>query len=57
MNEGYGNAAWEIFVYSSYIIVSLILIIYIFYSIKTRNKSLQEMNDEGFFQNENQKNN
>ena len=57
MNQGYGNIGWEIFVYSSYIFVALCLLLYVFISIYSRKKTLQDMHDEGFFQNINHENN
>jgi heme exporter protein D len=51
MNQGYGNIGWEFFVYSSYIFVALSLILYVFISIISRRKTLKDMHDEGFFQN------
>ena len=51
MNSEYGNTGWQIFVYSTYFIVSLSLILYIFLSIYSRKKTLKAMYDEGFFEN------
>ncbi|BBH51896.1 hypothetical protein [Fluviispira sanaruensis] len=56
MSESYGNIGWQIFVYSSYIVVALSLVIYVILSISSRNKSLKDMNEEGFFQDNNCKN-
>lgn len=51
MNSGYGNAGWQVFVYSTYFIVAISLLLYVFMSIYSRKKTLKEMQDEGFFQN------
>ena len=56
MNQGYGNIGWEFFVYSSYILVAVSLILYIFISIYSRKKSLKSMHEEGFFQYSNTEN-
>jgi heme exporter protein D len=56
MNQGYGNIGWEIFVYSSYILVAVSLIFYIFISVNSRKKSLKSMYEEGFFQTSNTEN-
>lgn len=57
MNQGYGNISWEFFVYLSYIFVAIILIFYITISIMSRKKSLNNMSEEGFFQNIQSENN
>ena len=57
MNQGYGNIGWEFFVYSSYIFVALSLILYVIISINSRKKTLKNMRDEGFFQNNDHENN
>ncbi len=49
MESGYGNLGWEVFVYSTYIIVGLSLFIYAFISISSRKKSIKNMLEEGFF--------
>lgn len=49
METGYGNLSWEIFVYSTYIIVGLCLFIYAFISMNSRRKSIKNMQEEGFF--------
>ncbi len=49
METGYGNLSWEIFVYSTYIIVGLSLFIYAFISMNSRRNSIKNMQEEGFF--------
>lgn len=56
MNEGYGNVGWQIFVYISYIVVAGSLLLYVGFSLFSRKKSLKSMQDEGFFELEQNKN-
>lgn len=56
MESEYGNLSWGIFVYSTFAIVAICLILYIFFSIKIRRNSIHSMNEEGFFDKENKEN-
>lgn len=53
MESEYGNLSWGIFVYSTFAIVAICLVLYIFFSIKIRRNSIHSMNEEGFFDKEN----
>ncbi|WGL58656.1 hypothetical protein QEJ31_08920 [Pigmentibacter sp. JX0631] len=57
MESEYGNLSWEIFVYSTFAIVAICLILYTFFSLKIRRHSIHNMNEEGFFDKANEENN
>lgn len=49
MESEYGNLSWEFFVYSTFAIIAICLILYTFFSLKIRRRSIHNMNEEGFF--------
>lgn len=51
MNSEFGNLGWQIFVYLSYGIVGLSLILYTAYACVARIKSLKSLYEEGFLEN------
>ena len=52
--QSYGNIRWEYFVYGTYACVAFFLILFIFLSIRSRNKALKSLVEEGFLQTKNE---
>ena len=53
----YGNIPWQYYVYGTYAVVTLFLLVYIVFSLHTRRTKLKSLAEEGFFEenkNENQ---
>jgi high-affinity Fe2+/Pb2+ permease len=51
MNPSYGNTSWEIFVYGTYVLVILFLLIYVFFAFHSRKMALKSLAEEGFLEN------
>lgn len=52
MNEmsSYGNISWQVFVYVTYLVVTLFLAFYVYFSMKTRKNALKNLTQEGFLE-------
>ncbi len=48
-----GNIEWQYFVYGTYGVVVLLLIIYVFFALYTRRNALKNLVEEGFLETKN----
>lgn len=52
-SSSYGNVSWKVFVYGTYVVVAIFLVVYIFFALYARRSALKNLKEEGFLENEN----
>ena len=53
MTSEYGNIPWQFYVYGTYAVVAILLLVYISFAIYSRHTALKSLDEEGFFSEEN----